>query len=63
LKGIVAEKLVLALRSVAAGASWWDENATKEIRSTFASQPIGLDSKLSNPANPLTQREQEIWHC
>ncbi|MBD2603310.1 response regulator transcription factor [Scytonema hofmannii FACHB-248] len=60
LKGIAAEKLVLALRSVAAGASWWDENATKEIRSTFASQPIQLDSKLSTPGNPLTHREQEI---
>lgn len=60
LKGIAAEKLVLALRSVAAGASWWDENATAYIRSTFASQPIQLDSKLSTAGNPLTHREQEI---
>lgn len=58
LKGIAAEKLVLALRSVAAGASWWDETATQEIRSTFASEPDG--ENLSKPANPLTQREQEI---
>lgn len=35
LKGIPAEKLVLALRSVAAGASWWDATATQEIRSQF----------------------------
>ncbi|MBE9049410.1 response regulator transcription factor [Nostocales cyanobacterium LEGE 11386] len=58
LKGIAAEKLVLALRSVAAGASWWDETATQEIRSTFASEPHSAN--ISKPANPLTQREQEI---
>ncbi|MCZ0905090.1 response regulator transcription factor, partial [Microcoleus sp. HI-ES] len=28
LKGIAAETLVLAIRSVAAGASWWDQAAT-----------------------------------
>ncbi|HYW20516.1 MAG TPA: response regulator transcription factor [Nodularia sp. (in: cyanobacteria)] len=58
LKGIAAEKLVLALRSVAVGASWWDETATQEIRSTFASEPDSED--FSKAANPLTQREQEI---
>jgi two-component system, NarL family, response regulator len=55
LKGIAADKLVLALRSVTAGASWWDETATKEIRSSFMSQP-----NLENISNPLTHREQEI---
>lgn len=55
LKGIPAEKLVLALRSVAAGASWWDETATKEIRSSLVSQPTEVKS-----ANPLTHRELEI---
>lgn len=61
LKGIAAEKLVLALRSVAAGASWWDETATKEIRSTFASAPSQSQmANLSTPENPLTHREQEI---
>ncbi|MDM9381656.1 response regulator transcription factor [Chlorogloeopsis sp. ULAP01] len=61
LKGVAAEKLVLALRSVAAGASWWDETATKEIRSTFGSDSAQLDSEnILNPSNPLTQREQEI---
>ena len=58
LKGIAAEKLVLALRSVAVGASWWDETATNEIRSTFSSEPYS--ENLSKTANPLTQREQEI---
>jgi two-component system NarL family response regulator len=58
LKGIAAEKLVLALRSVASGASWWDETATREIRSSFLSPP---DSEnISKRINPLTQREQEI---
>ncbi|MDB9373870.1 response regulator transcription factor [Nodularia sphaerocarpa] len=58
LKGIAAEKLVLALRSVAVGASWWDETATNEIRSTFSSEPYS--ENVSKTVNPLTQREQEI---
>ncbi|MBD2535709.1 response regulator transcription factor [Nostoc flagelliforme FACHB-838] len=58
---MAAEKLVLALRSVAAGASWWDETATKEIRSTFASAPSQSQmANLLTPENPLTHREQEI---
>jgi two-component system, NarL family, response regulator len=61
LKGIAANKLVLAIRSIAAGASWWDATATQEIRSTFASKEAG--GKISNIAaanNPLTGRELEI---
>lgn len=53
LKGGTAETLVLALRSVVAGASWWDQTATTEIR-MLASQP------KHQPASPLTPREQEI---
>lgn len=59
LKGIAAETLVLAIRSVAAGASWWDKAATTEIRSAIA----GNESKFvpkSELENPLTKREQEI---
>jgi two-component system, NarL family, response regulator len=54
LKGIAAETLVLAVRSVAAGASWWDATATQSIRQTLTAQsPV--------PAtNPLTHREQEV---
>ena len=53
LKGIPAETLILAIRSVIAGASWWDSNATQEIQSAFTSPPKSiLDS--------LTQREREI---
>ncbi len=61
LKGIAAESLVLAIRSVAAGASWWDKAATAEIRAVFAQpEPIknGLSSGLLE--NLLTKREQEI---
>lgn len=53
LKGVAAETLVLALRSVVAGASWWDQTATAEIR-VLASQP------KAEPVSPLTPREQEI---
>lgn len=53
LKGVAAETLVLALRSIAAGASWWDQTATAEIRG-LASQP------KAEPTSPLTPREQEI---
>ncbi|WP_315788550.1 response regulator transcription factor [Fischerella sp. JS2] len=61
LKGIAAEKLVLALRSVAAGASWWDETATQEIRSKFEfNYTEDYTKNLSITVNSLTQREQEI---
>ncbi|WP_071191260.1 response regulator transcription factor [Trichormus sp. NMC-1] len=61
LKGIIAEKLVLALRSVAAGASWWDETATKEIRSSFAFDSSQSRSEnILKASNPLTHREEEI---
>ncbi len=63
LKGIAAEALILALRSVVAGGSWWDQTATTEIRAAFqedaqpASSPSGTAESLENP---LTKREQEI---
>ena len=64
LKGVAAETLVLALRSVAAGASWWDRIATTEIRAAFAGYPIATDSleslEVNAVTNPLTHREQEI---
>ena len=62
LKGINCEKLFLAIRSVASGASWWDSNATEEIREAIAIQPINLTPKSyhSLNVNPLTSREQEI---
>lgn len=64
LKGIKAEILILALRTVAVGASWWDGAATTEIQSTFVQsmQPASTPSSEAekSPENPLTSREQEI---
>lgn len=56
LKGVVAETLILAIRSVAAGASWWDSTATAEIRAALQVPP----ERDTEATNPLTRREQEI---
>jgi two-component system, NarL family, response regulator len=61
LKGIAAETLILAVRSIVSGASWWDATATQTIRTA-----LGPTSTLTNTTDPpkaensLTQREQEI---
>lgn len=60
LKGIAAETLVLALRSIAAGASWWDQTATQEIRSALENPVLKILDAPSVLINPLTHREQEI---
>ena len=57
LKGIAPELLILAVRSVAAGASWWDRTATAEIRATILN-PGG--ERLSAQGISLTNREREI---
>ena len=57
LKGIAPELLILAVRSVAAGASWWDRTATAEIRSTVINAG---GERLSQHAISLTNREREI---
>lgn len=54
LKGIPAEKLILALKSIASGASWWDQTATSMIQTQFQ-HPTSTQTE-----NPLTKREQEI---
>ena len=56
LKGVAAETLILAIRSVAAGASWWDSTATAEIRAALQ-VPVPRQAEV---CNPLTRREQEI---
>jgi two-component system, NarL family, response regulator len=56
LKGVAAEILILAIRSIVAGASWWDATATAEIYTLFQNNST---INLSTP-NHLTQREQEI---
>ncbi len=59
LKGIPAETLILAIRSVAAGASWWDQTATTQIRATFENS-VASDTAVDESNLPLTRREQEI---
>jgi two-component system NarL family response regulator len=54
LKGITSETLVLAIRSLVAGASWWDADATEEIRARLAP----ANDTRSNSC--LTEREREI---
>lgn len=58
LKGIDAQTLILAIRSVVAGASWWDSQATQEIRTAFT--PGIADSSFPIKHSLLTEREQEI---
>lgn len=58
LKGIAPETLMLAIRSVVAGASWWDATATTAIRAAF--DPATLPPTGQPLTEPLTPREQEI---
>lgn len=60
LKGIEAELLILALRSVAVGASWWDQTGTAEIRAAMTGIPSPQTKTEWDSQNPLTHREQEI---
>lgn len=59
LKGVAAETLILAIRSVIAGASWWDATATAEIQAAFQNH-MQFDSIAAKSADSLTRREQEI---
>lgn len=58
LKGIEAEALILALKSVATGATWWDSRSTQEIRAACATADPSAVTSAST--TNLTQREQEI---
>jgi len=60
-KGIAAEALVLAIRSVAMGATWWDAIASQEILAAFQSTTLEPPSAAALTTSPtLTKREQEI---
>lgn len=60
-KGVPSQTLILAIRSVAAGASWWDSTATSEIRAAFESNSSPTSTSNSDKLTPvLTRREQEI---
>jgi DNA-binding NarL/FixJ family response regulator len=66
LKGIESESLILALRSVAVGASWWDSYGTKEIYATFNQKPDLIPNSndeftlAKSNLTLLTPRELEI---
>lgn len=60
LKGVAAETLILAIRSVAAGASWWDSTATAEIRAALQAPIPPVAERELEATAPLTRREQEI---
>jgi two-component system, NarL family, response regulator len=57
LKGIDAEKLVLAIRSISTGATWWDNNASHQIYT--AVNQIEPPSLFADELK-LTKRELEV---
>jgi two-component system NarL family response regulator len=61
LKGAPSHALILAIQSVAAGASWWDATATTAIRVAFeTSTTTALMGNSEQLIAALTRREQEI---
>lgn len=63
LKGVCSDSIVLAIRSLMAGSSWWDSAATQEIFSVFnlaANAPPPSPMLPPTPIPVLTKREQEI---
>ena len=61
LKGLASESIVLAIRSIIAGASWWDNAASNEIFSAFRDpERQFLATVETEPTPVLTKREQEI---
>jgi two-component system NarL family response regulator len=61
------EQVELALASLQAGASWWDDRATAILqRTTLTRKPWVADPAAHGPChgmNSLTQREREVWAC
>jgi two-component system, NarL family, response regulator len=57
LKGIDAANLVLAIRSISMGATWWDHNASNQIKTAINQnkEPI-----ISTDNYQLTSRELEV---
>jgi two-component system, NarL family, response regulator len=61
LKGVCSDSIVLAIRSLMAGSSWWDITASQEIFSVFDRTANTQPPQLLQPEMPvLTKREQEI---
>jgi two-component system, NarL family, response regulator len=57
LKGIDAENLVLAIRSIAMGATWWDHNASNQIQMAIHQS---REPTISTDDYQLTSRELEV---
>jgi two-component system, NarL family, response regulator len=57
LKGIDAENLVLAIRSIAMGATWWDHNASNQIQAAIHQNE---EPPASANEYQLTNRELEV---
>lgn len=58
-KGVAPETLILALRSLVAGASWWDATATQTIQEKVK-QTATLVPEPTDKNHGLTQRELEV---
>ncbi len=60
-KGLDPNSIVLAIRSIVAGASWWDNAASQEIFSAFRDDEISPVLSIAPAVNgALTKREKEI---
>jgi two-component system, NarL family, response regulator len=60
-KGIDAEKLLLAIRSLAVGATWWDPHASDRISTALSQVDCGFDRSTPLVTEyQLTKRELEV---
>jgi two-component system, NarL family, response regulator len=58
-KGVAPETLILALRSLVAGASWWDASATQTIQERVKQAATSV-LEPTDKNHSLTQRELEV---
>ncbi len=56
------EQVALALNSLMAGASWWDERATAALRPS-PSGATACPPEVQTKLNSLTPREREVLEC
>ncbi len=56
------EQVALALNSLMAGASWWDERATAALRPS-TSGATACPPEVQTKLNSLTPREREVLEC
>lgn len=59
-KGTSSETLVLAMRAIVAGGTWWDTIASQHIQSAFQTLKPVVSSPENSVLHRLTEREQEI---